>query len=580
MAISIKEVFRPHMLVYLAIACLSAVTVRAEITLNGLDKTQQVNVRAYLGLASASCESADWQLRRMTADAAQQVTMALEALGHYRATVQIKDGKAKDTCWHKVVDVTPGPVTTYQRANVAVTGDATDDPVLSKLATAPTLQPGAVVHHGRYRQVKQALINKATERGYFDAQFTRSEILVSEDKATAVVDLVLDSGPRYRFGVVTIDSELLTNELMNLLNDIDEDDWFDARKIAATHRNFLDSGYFGFVNVDADPRKAQALHVPVNIELSPAKSRVYTGGLGFATDVGPRFRLNYRNRRINQRGHTLDGQLLASPVQSIIGAEYRIPIGDDRRDVFALSSSYEDQDTDTSDFRSIEVGARRTVALENGWLNTASIELRREDFVVGNQSSVSTLLIPGMSWWTGTEAIAARPDNAWRMSLDVRGTTTAIGSDTSFVQVEARGRIIRSLTERTRVLGRLTVGATAKEQRDELPPSLRFFAGGDTSVRGYAYESIGPVNDENVVIGGGKLISASVELDWQLNTSWAFAVFADAGSAFNDGGPDLKTSVGVGVRRLTPVGPLRFDLAAPLDRERKVRLHFSIGSDL
>ncbi len=580
MTFSIRELCGRQRLICCAMACLAAVNVRADITLNGLDKTQQVNVRAFLDLAQAGCDSPEWQLRRMTASAAEQVGTALEALGHYQTTLSIRDGKAKGKCWHKVLDVTPGPKTVYQSTNVAITGDGASDSVLAKLAAAPALQPGAAVHHGRYRQIKQTLINKATERGYFDARFTANQILVTQDKATANVDLVLDSGPRYRFGAVNIESRLLTPELMNLLNDIDEGDWFDARTIAATHRNFLDSGYFGFVNVDADPRQAQALRVPVNIELSPAKTRVYTGGLGFATDVGPRFRLNYRNRRINQRGHTLNGQLLASPVQSLLGAEYRIPIGDDRRDVFALSSAFEDQDTETSDFKSIEVGARRTIALDSGWLNTASIELRREDFIVGDQSSVSTLLIPGMSWWGGTQATAARPDNAWRMSLDVRGTTTAIGSDTSFVQVEARGRLIRSITERTRVLGRLTLGATAKEQRDELPVSLRFFAGGDSSVRGYGFESIGPVNDDNVVVGGGKLITASVELDWQLNQNWAFALFADAGTAFDDGGPDFRKAVGVGVRRLTPVGPLRFDLAAPLDRDRKVRLHFSIGSDL
>ncbi|MFK8014553.1 MAG: autotransporter assembly complex family protein [Gammaproteobacteria bacterium] len=573
--------YRPlHIRLLLLCLCFASTSAHAEITLRGLDKAQETNVRNALLLARTPCDAPEWQLRRQTAQAAEQIGGALEALGFYRSTVTVTTDPPKKKCWRKTVEVTPGPPTTYRTAQVRIEGQARDDPAFQKLLASQPLLPGAIVHHGRYRRFKRDLANLATARGYFDARFAEASVTVDETLAGAEAQLTFDSGERYTFGEVSIDSELLTERLFNVLQDIEPGSAYDANQIASTHRNFLDSGYFGFVNVSADPEKAHGQTVPVVIDVSPAKRRVYTGGLGFATDVGPRFRLNYRNRRINRRGHALDSQLLTSPVQSVLGLEYRVPIGDDRRDVLAFSTAFEEQDTDTSEFSSFELGARRTVARDSGWLNTAFIDLRREDFKVGDQDEVSTLLVPGMSWWRGTDTSSARPANAYRLAFDVRGTSTALGSDTSFIQVEARARVIKTLTERTRLLTRLNLGATAKESRDELPPSLRFFAGGDSSVRGYGFETIGPLNDDGVVIGGGKLLSASVEIDWKLSKNWAFAVFADTGSAFDDDKPDFKTGVGLGIRRLTPVGPLRLDLAAPLDRDRLVRLHVSIGSDL
>jgi translocation and assembly module TamA len=561
-------------------AVLLPVAAQAEVTLRGLDKTQTVNVRSYLRLSDTPCDTPPWQVRRLSAKAPAQIAAALEALGYYRSNIEISDGETRKNCWHKLIVVDPGPPTLFRDASVTLLGEGASDPVLAKLVAEHPLRDGVRVNHGVYARFKQGLASRATQRGFFDATFKASSVTVHSDLATAKAVITLDTGPRYRFGEVTVDSDLLTKELFGVLTQIKAGSFYNSADITATHRNFLESGYFGFVNVVADPRQAQDLSVPVKIELSGAKTRIYTGGVGFATDVGPRFRLNYRNRRINPRGHTLNGQLIASPVQSVLGTEYRIPIGDDRRDVFVLSSTLEDQDTDTSEFTSFELGARRTIALDSGWLRTQFVDLRREDFKVGDQDESSTLLIPGMSWWRGSDIAQARPDNAYRVALDVRGTSEAIGSDTSFVQVEAKGRLIRSLSQRSRLLARLHVGATAKKSRSELPPSLRFFAGGDNSVRGYNYESIGSLDDNGLVVGGGRLVTASIELDWRLNERWALAVFADTGSAFDDGGPDFKTGVGVGIRRITPVGPVRIDLAAPLDRERKVRLHFSIGSYL
>ncbi|MEO1573589.1 MAG: autotransporter assembly complex family protein [Pseudomonadota bacterium] len=551
-----------------------------EITIDGLSSDERANVRHSLSLAKADCDTPAWSLRRMTAGAPDEVRAALEPLGYYRATSDIRDTSSKSGCWKKTLTIVPGEPTRYGEAGVAVTGPGAEEAAFRNVLARTAVKPGEVVHHGRYRALKTSLQNTATQLGYFDARFETAEVVVREDLALADVALNFATGPRYRIGQVTVESDLIEKSLFDTLIDVRQDMPYNASNIAATHRNLQDSGYFAYENVRADPNEADGLEVPVVIEAAPAKTRVYTGGLGYATDVGPRFRLNYRNRRINRRGHTLNSQLLASPVQSVLGAEYRIPAGDDRRDVLSLAASVEEQDTDTSEFSSVELGVRRTHAQDSGWLRTLGLDLRREDFKVGTQDESSTLLIPSISWFRSTQAASARPASGYRLALDVRGAGEGLGSDTSFVQLELTARAIRSLGERWRVLTRARLGATSRESSDALPVSLRFFAGGDNSVRGYGFETIGPVDEDGIVIGGSMLATGSLELDYLLNDRWALAVFADTGSAFDSGSPDFKTGLGIGVRRLTPVGPLRIDLAAPLDLDRTVRLHFSIGSDL
>ena len=129
--------------------------------------------------------------------------------------------------------------------------------------------------------------------------------------------------------------------------------------------------------------------------------------------------------------------------------------------------------------------------------------------------------------------------------------------------------------------GRL--GALWAGEFDQLPPSERFFAGGDSSIRGYDIDSLGPVDASGQVIGGNKLGVISAEVDYYFTERWGFAVFVDSGNAFGGDGSStgLQTGVGAGVRWRSPIGPIRVDIAHPLDDpSNNFRLHLRIGPDL
>jgi translocation and assembly module TamA len=131
------------------------------------------------------------------------------------------------------------------------------------------------------------------------------------------------------------------------------------------------------------------------------------------------------------------------------------------------------------------------------------------------------------------------------------------------------------------VLLRGKAGYTAEDSFEKLPPSIRFFAGGDQSIRGFDFESLGPVDLTGAVIGGSRLVELSAEYEHEIKPHWSLAVFADSGNAFNDLDLPMRTGAGFGARWRSPLGPVRIDIAWPVnDVEKGPRLHVNLGPDL
>jgi translocation and assembly module TamA len=156
-----------------------------------------------------------------------------------------------------------------------------------------------------------------------------------------------------------------------------------------------------------------------------------------------------------------------------------------------------------------------------------------------------------------------------------------LGSDTDLLQTRLQGKFVRPLGQNQRLLLRGDLGLSYVSDFDALPATLRFFAGGDQSVRGYAYNSLGPEDASGEVIGGRHLVVGSIEYERRIKEKWGAAVFYDVGNALNSLGDPLRYSVGIGARWRSPVGPVRVDLGIPItEAEDAVRLHISLGPDL
>jgi translocation and assembly module TamA len=162
-----------------------------------------------------------------------------------------------------------------------------------------------------------------------------------------------------------------------------------------------------------------------------------------------------------------------------------------------------------------------------------------------------------------------------RISVQARGALHALWSSTNLIQLEGAFRGSHCISDHARILARFQGGTTWVDHSNKIPLSMRFFAGGDQSVRGYAYKSLGPT------VGGKHFIFSSLEAERRVYQSLTAALFTDAGNAMNHWSL-RKTyhSVGLGLRWLTPLGSLKLDLAKPLTRPyHKIRLHIIFGID-
>jgi translocation and assembly module TamA len=179
-----------------------------------------------------------------------------------------------------------------------------------------------------------------------------------------------------------------------------------------------------------------------------------------------------------------------------------------------------------------------------------------------------------------------QPRRGFGASATVRGGLQGVGSDANFLQLHLTGRWFRGLGPRSRLIARGELGATFTDDLVEIPPTLRFYAGGDRSVRGYDWREIGPriaagPGREAYALGAKNVVVASLEYEQYFNDEWGFAAFVDGGSAFDGRFDRLRKGVGLGLRWKSPVGPLRIDIGRGLDDpDARFTLHINLGADL
>ncbi|WP_125931852.1 autotransporter assembly complex protein TamA [Thiosocius teredinicola] len=573
------------MRLFFLIACVAVTSpgAIADVTIEapGADKTLQENLRTRLELADEPCDAPGWRVRRLFSAVEEDLQPGLHAFGYYRATIDKDLDTADPKCWHAKVAVELGERVTVRKRSVAVQGEAKDDPAMKALLADLPLAKGAPLNHGEYEAIKDRLRALASQRGYFDFAFSRQQLRVYPDDAAAEIDLVADSGPRYRFGEIRIGEQPLDRQFIDKLTQVREGEPYNARQLTALDRSLNDAGYFQRVEVRAlfDEKRDGA--VPIEIVFDPQKRHAWRFGVGYATDTGPRGTVRYDNRYVNDVGHQFKSELRLSPVESGLTADYTVPGEKPLLETYSFGARLLHEETETADSDSITLFARQQLKTCK-WKQTRFLEWMYEDSTVGDDNTSSYLLMPGISFERLEADDPLRTYRGYRIFFETRAAHENLLSSASFVQLRADLKGIYRFGDAGRLTSRIEIGATIGDSIDNLPASLRFFAGGDNSVRGYEYESLGPVNDDGDVIGGRHLLTGSIEYEHPVfEEDWWVAAFIDAGNAFNSDEIDPKVGYGIGVRWYSPVGRLRVDLAFPDDTsEDDWRFHIGLGADL
>ncbi|KAB2928986.1 MAG: outer membrane protein assembly factor [Candidatus Contendobacter sp.] len=553
------------------------------VTVGGVDGPVRDNVLALLELNRFADQTApeETRLRWLHGRAETQIREALQPFGYYEPTVESTLNRIPNG-WEARYQIQPGRVLRIATLDVRILGEGRQDSAFQQaLANAP-LARGQVLDQPKYEQFKQALETLATERGYFDARFTERVIEVNLQAYEAAIRLHYDTGPRYRFGAITFEQDFLSSKLLNRYPHFKPGDPYNSNDLLKLQGDLNSSPYFSQIQVNAPPDAATDA-VPVNVELEPNKKHKYSAGAGYGTDTGARVKLKAEQRWLNRRGHHAEEELLWSPIKAFLGGKYYIPGEDPTTDAYTLTAGYSQQNYNQQDYEQYLIGGGWQ-RQDGKWLKNYNLSYQYEDFSVGNQPRTSALLlIPSLNWtWIDADD-RLYPTRGLLFGLGLRGASTALLSDLDFVQGTLQLKGVYALNDASRIIARADAGATVISQGFEnLPTSLRFFTGGDASVRGYAYNSIGPTDDEGTVIGGKNLLVGSVEYEHRVWDGWSLAAFVDSGDAFDGATPEMKTGVGFGLRWRSPVGPVRLDFASGLDRPPgdAFRFSFSIGPDL
>lgn len=556
----------------------SAMADQVEVRINGDFPELQDNAEAFIG--EVEDRSAD-NLRRYSSTASDQVREALKALGYYRPDI---DWEVLDEGLPRLIlTVDPGEPVRVRSREVTIEGPAVSDPDFSSgLPEQPA--EGAVLNHGEYTALRQTLGNRARRLGYFDGRFVTRKLLVDPEQGVADIRLVFRSGERYRLGDVTFEEgHGFDQSLLEGYVTFEPGTPYHSDKVAKLSSDLSNSGYFAGVDVNATPSQARDLEIPVTIRLRNRDRRSLAAGVGFSTDVGPRLRGNWREHWINDEGLKRGAEMeLSEPRQNISGW-YERPLDPPMTDSLRYTAGYQRENIEDVEAEILTLGTQWQHQLQNEWTQIVSLRWEGERFRIGDdREETSTLLLPGLGYSKLHSDSPLDPSRGYRLQFDIAGSHRAVLSNADILHLTVLGRGVYTLAEKHRFLARFRFGGVATNRFSDVPPSLRFFAGGDQSVRGYGYETLSPRDEDGTAVGGRYLLVGSGEYQYEFVKNWRVAAFYDRGNAIDDLFDPLASGAGLGIRWVSPVGPLRFDIAKGLDPEfgGDWRLHFSMGPEL
>ncbi|HEY3520692.1 MAG TPA: autotransporter assembly complex family protein [Rhodanobacteraceae bacterium] len=580
--------------VLLSLALLGfALCARAEkisVSISGIDKTLQAAVRDNLSASRYADRNdvSETQARVLADDAAKEAQMALRPYGYYNAHAESRLERIEGGAWQVRLAVTPGPAAKVAMLDLQLPGPAAQLPPVRKAVRGFHPRAGETMQDSVYEASKGAIASALIENGYLDAKATEHRVEVTRAQDRADIHLHYAPGERYKLGAVNFEGSQFAPGFLQRYVPWQDGDWYTQSDLLALQQSLTDADYFSIVNVEPQPAQAKDRVVPVKVEVAPAKRHVYTAGVFVGTDTGPGVRGSVRWRWLNSHGHKLSTEVIVAQRLKTAQAVYEIPQpGPDHRS-FNFGVGFRDENTKTSLAHTFSLAANETRDW-HGFVRTMGLHLVGGTFTVG--ASNGDVNVPGVEHGRSvlvygeaalTKKVADNPlfvRHGWSLNLIGRAGP---GIDTRFAQALADFKWIHALGRRDRLILRGDAGATTVGDFSQLPPELRFFAGGDRSIRGYDYQAIGPRNSYNRVIGGTRLLVASAEVEHYFTRDWGMAAFVDSGDAFDGTAFHAQTGAGLGLRWRSPVGMVRVDVGVPINNRyyHGAQLHIVIGPDL
>ena len=600
------------------------------VEVRGGDEELRANVLAYLSFEryrKGGVELNADTVERLHNRVEREVDAALRPFGFYEPKVESTVDDQGHGDWRVVINIDTGTPVLVDHIDVRVDGPGENDPLFRRILNNLPMHKGDRLSHAAYDSIKADLQRTAATYGYMDAKLIRNELVVDPPNHIANIALELETGERYRFGATAIEQHVISDRLVRRYVRYHQGDYFDLTQVLRTQFALDDAQYFSNLEVLPGEPDRQALTVPVNIRADASRRHRYSLGGGYATDTGIRGTLGYQDLRINSLGHSLSVAVQASQVQRYnVQSRYRIPVGDPALENVSLNAVVEQETLADVTATTQSLGASFT-DVTGGWqhvwlLNGVHTVSQNDAATVVNVNTARSdeLLVPEVDLASVPKGYLGEPLFEKPLFATIKASHSALGSQADFIQLHLQAERVFSLGGKWHLLLRDEIGTTFVKDFNDLPAVYRFFAGGDNSVRGFAYNELSPLegplcqtNSAGQVLlsangscqpkpgyyiktGGKDVLTGTVEFIRELPHSLGVAAFFDYGNAFNSFRkpdcvpgqmpgtevcpPFIQYSVGVGLRVRLPVMTLGIDIAQPLSTNAGPRLHINFSPKL
>jgi translocation and assembly module TamA len=519
---------------------------------------------------------AEWQ--RLYTAAPDNIKNLLATEGYFSPEISASMEQQNETSTAKF-SVNPGSPAIISNVNISFTNEITqqkedDTPNIATLRKDWLLQTGTTFTQDEWQRAKRNLLANLIVDRYPGATISESKAEVNPNTLTVAIFVKIDSGPAYRFGATSIEGlQRYPVSIVENLNPIKMGRFYNQSNLLTFQSRLLQSGYFSNVEVIADTRTDNPANTPVMVKVEENQSITVGTGAGYSTNTGARTQLTVDDRNLFNRGWRFSSSLkLEQKAQSLNGL-IRLPVSaKGYRD--SMNAGFEKTSIEGQDITDIKTGINRSWGPRKREQTIGASYLVEKQSLDGAESS--NISVATLSYGITLRRVdnELSPTKGYLLNTQFSVAPLDALSEGKFLQSYIKGQGYYPITSKTQLIARAELGLVSG--KNSAPAAFLFRAGGDQSVRGYAYQSLGVIEGD-AIVGGRYLATGSVEVIQWLTNQWGVAVFTDFGNAANTI-EELSPvyGYGLGARWKSPIGPLGADIAYG-EANDDYRLHFSLG---
>ena len=502
------------------------------------------------------------------------------------------------------IAIEEGPQTKVK--TVRIVGHTPDElPSETQILSDLALRAGDPITKANFDRSQAQLVKMMQDLGYARARVTpRTE--VDFDAHEAVVTFALDPEALTPFGAITISGqERVKERAIRRQLYIKPGDLYSAEKLDKTEDAIYGMGMFRSVTPLKTNLEVEDAPLEIDIKVQERQPRTFESQAGYSSVEGPRLRLAWTHRNIFRGAEQLTlegkGSFIGQEAKATLHFPYFLALRTgftqtlSVRNDSLLSDALGVIDPQPAyDLFSITAISRIDRELGDYWTASVGLDVSYNDFYnidTSEDTEANTednfLVIQFAELTYNTRNDPLDPTRGFWLRGRLDNASTALLSDVSFAKLELEGRHYLPIWWRMIFATRLLLGSIqpyGSTQTDEIPSNVRFYAGGPGSVRGFQLNRLGPIDSDDNPVGGASLIEGSAEVRFPIVSQLWGALFLDFGNVFSDPFTyrldDLRYAAGPGVRYMTPIGPIRFDVGFvinPRSNEDFARVEFSIG---